>query len=363
MMKHIKTYLARLAPLFLVLAVQPILTGCAELTSLQFLTTVTPSPTPIPTLTATAPSTPTLPATATPTSTPTPSPTPTPAIVIHKPPKPRDLAEPEPTPIGDLVASTKHVDFYAQPNNFWAQQIEDIGPAIEAELRRVAERLQADLPEHRLRVSLQDPSSSPLVRGMNCPARGLYYGHTESGSLTIIFADQNTRREQVMAVVAHEFAHHMTFEKLGNGGDIILSEGLANWASLDTWTLWQGWSHFDAAVRDYRRRDLYLPLEETLTFDPSTGRELGLSDCFALRDLRYNEWASFVDYLIGHYGFETIVELWQAAPDDQQYLRRGRAPTVEYESVLGKNLQQLEQDWLAALGNQMQQAALRSSIP
>ncbi|MFQ5854676.1 MAG: hypothetical protein ACE5LU_03390 [Anaerolineae bacterium] len=323
--------------------VQLVLAGCTTLSNLPHFPTPTPTSTPQP-----AP-TPTPLPTATPTATPTPMPTPTPAVVVLKTPVPRDLTAPEPTPAGDLIAYTQHLDFYAQQEDYWAQRIGDLGPAIEGELRRVAGRLQTDLPDGRIAISIQDPSTSPHVRGMSCPARGLYYGETDGSPLLAIFADESTSRVQVLAVAAHELAHHLTFAKFGEGGDVLLSEGLANWASRDTWSLWQGWPSFDAAVRDSRLRGTYLPLEETLSFDPNMARQLGLSDCFALRDLRYNEWSSLVDYLISRYGLELIAELWQATPDDRRFSPRDHVPTVDYAGVLGRTLQQLEQDWLESL--------------
>ncbi|MFQ5596154.1 MAG: hypothetical protein ACE5HA_18585, partial [Anaerolineae bacterium] len=304
----------RPALLATILVVQLFLAGCTTLPNLPLL--------PTPTATATATPAPT----ATATATRTPIPTPTPAIVILKTPGPRDRTAPEPTPAGDLIAYSDHLDFYAEADNYWAQRIDDIGPAIEGELLRVAGRLQADLPESRIPVSIQSPSTSPLVRGMDCPARGLYYGPTSGTPLLIIFADESTSRVQVLAVAAHELAHHMTETKFGDGGDVLLSEGLANWASRDTWSAWQGWPSFDAAVREYRRLNIYLPLDQTLNFDPGVAGELGLGDCFALRDLRYNEWSSFVDYLINRYGFEIIDELWQASLEEERPSGRGRLP-------------------------------------
>lgn len=335
--------------LILLLAVQVLflilVAGCVGWPALSLPPTLTPSVTPQPTSTPTPSPT----ATATPTATPSPTPTPGPAVVILKTPLPRDLTRPEPTPAGDLIAYTRHLDFYVPADNVWAQRIAEIGPAIEGELWAIADRLQMDIPEERVAISIQDPSTSPHVRGMNCPARGLYYGRTELGVLIAIFADENTSQVQVLAVAAHELAHHLIFAKLGDGGDILLSEGLANWASRDTWARWQGWSSFAAAVLDYRQQGIYLPLEETLIFDPRLGRRLGLDDCFALRDLRYNEWSAFVEYLINRYGLEVVAELWQTAPGDQQFSRQGHAPTVDYTGVLGKDLRQLEQEWLASL--------------
>lgn len=307
----------------------------------------TPSPTRQPP-TATRTAVPTSTATPPPTATPTRTPTPTPDLVVLRTPRP---AEPgEPRPAGSLIAYTSHLRFFAEPDNYWGQQVADIGPAMEAELEKIAARLHTTAPDRRLRVSLQNPDTSPLVRGMQCPARGLYYGQSPgSEALMIIFADETISRMQLMAVAAHEIAHHLTFRRFGSGGDILLSEGLANWASADAWAQWQGWPSFDDAVRSYRRNAMYLPLEETLSFDASVADELGLQDCFGLRDLRYNEWTSFVDFLIGRYGFETIDELWRASPEDRQFSAERMAPTVDYRAVLDKTLEELEREWLETL--------------
>jgi hypothetical protein len=266
--------------------------------------------------------------------------------VVLKTPRPVDPDEGKPRPAGNLIAYTDHLEFYAEPDNYWGQRIRDVGPAMETELQKVAQRLHTTTPATRLRVSIQDPDTSPHVRGMHCPARGLYYSQSGTEPLSIIFADATVGRIQVLAVAAHEMAHHLTFRKFGTGGDIILSEGLANWASADAWSRWQGWPSFSAAVRSYRLNNVYLPLEKTLAFDPGMAKELDLQDCFGLRDLRYNEWTSFVDFLVSHYGFETLGELWQTGPEDGQFSTDRRAPIADYHDVLGKSLAELEQDWL-----------------
>ncbi len=261
-------------------------------------------------------------------------------------PAPPGTPAPEPTPAGRLIAYTEHLDFYAEPGSYWAARIGEVAGIIEGDYRRIARRLQAKLPGRRVKVAFQDPSTSPLVRGMNCPARGLYYGETESGPLLVIFADETTSKVQVLAVAAHELAHHLTFHKFGPGGDIILSEGLANWAIPRRWSAWQGWPSFDAAVLAYRRSGRYMPLTQTLIFNPRQTQELGLSNCFALRDLRYNEWASFVGYLIQRYGMGAIARLWKTVPQDHPTRPGEPVPTADYRRVLGKSLQELERDWL-----------------
>jgi len=267
-------------------------------------------------------------------------------VVVLRTPAPPGTPAPEPTPAGRLIAYTEHLDFYAEPGSYWAARIGQVAGIIEGDYRRIAQRLQTRVPGQRIKIAFQDPSTSPPVRGMNCPARGLYYGETESGPLLVIFADETTSRVQVLAVAAHELAHHLTFHKFGPGGDIILSEGLANWATRERWSVWHGWPSFDAAVLAYRRNGRYMPLAQTLIFDPHQMQELGLNDCFALRDLRYNEWASFVDFLIQRYGLEVIARLWKTAPQSDPPPPGSPVPTASYRRVLGKSLQELEQDWL-----------------
>ncbi len=298
--------------------------------------------------------TPTATITPSPTSTATSTPTPTPAVRLLYPPPTVAPDNPEPTPAGALIAQSEHLAFYMEPDNYWAQHIIPIGTLIEEELQKMARLLQTRIPTDRVVISIQDPSTSPLVRGMQCPARGLYYADTLQGPMAVIFADENTSRIQVVAVAAHELAHHLIFHKFGpEGGDTLLNEGLANWLSRDTWSKWQGWRSFDVAVRHYRQLGIYLPLEETLYFDPQVGERLGLEDCFSLRDLRYNEWASFTSYLIDQYGLEIMTELWKTRqdPPPARHLDRRRHPiaTVDYERILGKPLSALEQEWLASL--------------
>jgi hypothetical protein len=324
-----------------------LLTGCvgveAPLASL-------PKPAVTPTFTATSTPepavTPTATATTTPAPTATPSATPTPRVVVLRTPAPPGTPAPEPTPAGRRIAYTDHLDFYAEPGSYWAARIGEVAGIIEGDYWQIARRLQTTIPKERVLVSFQDPSTSPLVRGMNCPARGLYYGETENGPLMTIFAAEDTSLAQVLAVAAHELAHHLTFHKWGPGGDIILSEGLANWATRERWSAWQGWPSFDDAVRAYRRQGIYMPLAQTLIFDPRQTQELGLEDCFALRDLRYTEWASLVGFLIERHGLEVITELWKTAPENTHPSPGDPVPTVDYRRVLGKDLAELEREWL-----------------
>ena len=96
-----------------------------------------------------------------------------------------------------------------------------------------------------------------------------------------------------------------------------------------------------------------MPLDETLFFDPEKTAQLGLEDCFTLRDVRYNQWASFIDYLIRKYDLAIIEDLWKAMPHDRRPFRPNRGsrtvPTVDYAGVLGKSFQQLEIEWLESL--------------
>ena len=329
--------------LWLLLAFSLLLTGCV---GIEAPLLPLPAPAATPTSTATPIPQPTAPPTATPSPTVTPSATPTPRVVVLRTPAPPGTPAPEPTAAGRLIAYTDHLDFYAEPGSYWAARIPQVAGIIETDYWEIARRLQTTLPEERVQVSFQDPSTSPLVRGMQCPARGLYYGETENGPLMTIFADENTSLVQVLAVAAHELAHHLTSYKWGPGGDIILSEGLANWATRERWSAWQGWPSFDDAVRAYRRNGIYMPLTQTLIFDPRQTQELGLRDCFALRDLRYSEWASFVGFLIDRYGMEVITELWEAAPENAHPSPGSPVPTVDYRRVLGRDLEDLEREWL-----------------
>jgi hypothetical protein len=164
---------------------------------------------------------------------------------------------------------------------------------------------------------------------------------TEDGHLVIfLFADEQTDEVQREAVVAHEIAHQVIFSKLGPGGDTILNEGLANWAIPELWREWQEAPSYDSFVLDSISKGSYVPLTESVRRNFATP-EPG-ENCFETRDQLYNEWASFSDFLIRNYGWNSIRRFWS------QRVERGEE--WDYRVGFGKSLAELEQEWLTQLG-------------
>lgn len=279
--------------------------------------------------------------TAPPTATPSPPPTATPAPTWTPRPLPGRLATPEAVADADLIQRTRILDIYADPDiapalRDWleaeGQHFDEIGATIE---RRLQVRLQ-----QRIVLLVQPPSEGRAIR-QNCPARGAAT-RLEDGTLFIwLFADSETALAQREAVVAHEIAHQAIRTKLGEGGDTILNEGLANWAIPAYWRDWQAAPSFDAFVIESIADGRFVPLTETVERNlatPTPGE-----DCFDTRDQIYNEWASFVDYLLREYGWRAVERFWQQG--------NGRMrDDYDYRIGFGKPLAELEREWLAQLG-------------
>ena len=176
----------------------------------------------------------------------------------------------------------------------------------------------------------------------NCAPRGTSY-HEEQ-PIILIYADQDTSKEQILAVLAHELGHifaHQTYENLN---DVALNEGIATWAAKDYWEAWKG-IDFDDSVRSYIADKIYLPLSQN--YDLSRAYE-DTEDCLTNRDILLTELAFFLDYLIEKYGFEKLSSLFDiqqpAFVNDQRIIYQ-----PGYGDVYGAELNQLEYDWLRSL--------------
>lgn len=281
-------------------------------------------------------------ATARSTATATPSPTPVPTRVPTRTPAPLPTLRAAPTAVedADLLFQTRALDVYAG---------DEIDPALRASLPDQAQRFDqiTEDVERRLGTRLtrrvvllvQPPEAGRAVRA-NCPARGAAT-RTDDGHLLIyLFADSETSTAQKEAVIAHEVAHQAVYTKLGHGGDTVLNEGLANWAIPEPWREWQEAPSFDSFVLESIAQGAYVPLTESITRNfehPAPGE-----DCFETRDQLYNQWASFADFLIRHYGWSAIRNFWQ------QPVERGEE--FDYRVGFGKTLAELEREWLVQLG-------------
>jgi hypothetical protein len=291
--------------------------------------------------------------TATPTSVPippvTPAPDPLPTTVYRQPSYLAKIIDqvfgnsnrlPNPDQVmadGQKVAESVHLEFYMEKNYapvdiaWWQQQAEQI-------YGDVSERTDTSIST-KIIVAFLKPHTG------NCAPRGITYREQEP--MILIFADQETSREQVLATFAHELGHAFLHQKFEGSGDTALNEGLATWAAGNYWQTWKGAS-FDENVRLYINNGTYLPLFQN--YDLSQVYE-DTPGCLNRRDTLLTELASFMEYLIRTYGIDKMDELFnvqQPELAESQYI----IYPPDYKGVYGFEFNQLEAAWVISLYGQ-----------
>jgi hypothetical protein len=251
--------------------------------------------------------------------------------------EPLDL-DAEGVPEQQQVAETEHFQIYA-PSGDLPAAVPDLPERAEQILDDVSARL-GPLGEKRggIRITFRPPSDMP------CPPRGLA---SPQPPRIIIFADDETSRDQILGVLAHELGHVVImnrFEDIPSS----LNEGLATWASARHFNAWLGNASLDAAVRSYVEDSTYLPLHENYYLtNIYPGEEEGTSEgCIDRREILYIEWASFLDTLIRQEGTEKLEKLIETVPDGQRTDDGFIIRPADFEAVYGSSLNQLEAAWL-----------------
>ncbi len=204
----------------------------------------------------------------------------------------------------------------------------------------VADRLGATVSSP-IQLGFAEPA------GSRCAVRGLTVYITPT---ITIFANTGTDPRQVWGVLAHEVGHAVHFQGFPDGpkGDTVITEGLATWAAGKYWEEWQGGSP-DANVRAFRQAGTLMPLYEAVAALQDAGVSVTSPQGVCMRDIAYNEWGSFVGYLIGQGGMAKLRALWESAPPPTGNPADLAKPTLDYQGIYGLKLDQLEQAWLAAL--------------
>ena len=222
---------------------------------------------------------------------------------------------------GELVGQTERLDFYVGKNSFSAAQVAELAPRIEQVLWKAEQHFGTTLKQ---RVSIGFYRLPP-ERGV----RGMAYTADQRAELYYRPGEDTSR---ALTIAAHELGHHLEAQRYGEDvqrrADTILHEGLATWIAADRWL-----PMCEAATWRQRARQLHnagVPLR-LLTAERSGA------------DNAYELWASFVDFLAERYGWEKLDALYASG--------RGRAPgSANYQKVVGKNLDELADEWREWVG-------------
>lgn len=215
-------------------------------------------------------------------------------------------------------------------NTFPYITLETVGDAAKGVWQTVSRRLGVSV-DMNIQIVIKKPQRTP------CPLRGL--ASPISGEITL-YLDQSVSAEQVLALLAHEFAHVLVYQGLGVAtSDFGLSEGLATWAAGDYWSGWQKSSSLDTSVKRYLKNGNFLTISKNIDFSGAYEPTAAIN-CVVRRDILYTEWASFIGYLLETYGRKRLLQLIKTSPT----VEKPRAPN--YLGVYGYSLEQLENAWL-----------------
>lgn len=278
-----------------------------------------PAPTrPLATRTATPPPPtppPGAPATATSTAV-APSPTPGPPPLLG--------GEPAPGLAGELAMQTYSLDLYRVEGGLTAAEAQALGmPAEESVI--AGSQIVGGFLTGRVAIGFEPPQTGP------CALRGI----TLSNQRTIrLFYAPGTDQARVRGILAHELFHQLQHDYYGETdhrkADVILLEGMAVWGTAAYFPGADGRPLYQERVRQAIADGTLLPLTTSLEADCRT----------TTRNNIYNQWASFVEFLVGTYGREKLDAAYRSST--------GRpAGSSDYRGVFGKPLAELEQDWIA----------------
>ena len=255
-----------------------------------------------------------------PTPRPTPSPTPSPG------PPPLLGGAPAPRLDGELAMRSYSVDFYRLKGGLEARVIQALALPVESAIITASNELGAPLVG-RVSVRFEPPQSGP------CAIRGL----TLSNERTIrLYYAPGSDPQRIINILAHEFFHQLQRDYYGEmahrRSDVILLEGMATWGSRAYFREPDGRFSYQVRVEEALRDGTLLPLTTSLERDCRTTTRVNI----------YNEWASFVEFLLARYERPKFDAVYRESS--------GRAAgSANYRGVYGKPLAELEREWRAWL--------------
>lgn len=236
---------------------------------------------------------------------------------------------------GQRQAENEYFDLYSE-NDYLPVDIQWWQKESEQVYEYVSKRLDATVTE-KVIVIFVPPNSG------NCAPRGTTFH--EQQPIIAIFADKDTSKEQILAVLAHELGHVFIHQKYENLSDVALNEGMATWAAGNYWKGWKGLD-FNSGVIALVNDKTYLPLSQN--FDMSKAYDSDSPDCIIHRDILLTELASFLDYLIQNYGLEKLATLFDVRQPELTDNQRIIYPP-NFKDVYGLEFNQLEYEWLKTL--------------
>jgi hypothetical protein len=251
------------------------------------------------------------------TATPVPTVTPTPG------PPPLLGGEPAPRLSGEMVMRTYSIDFYRLKGAIDAEVIRAMALEVENTITNGMGEIGAGLTG-RVSVRFEPPQTGP------CAIRGL----TLSNERTIrLFYAPGTDVKRIIAILAHEFFHQLQHDYYGETfhrrSDRILLEGMATWGSRNYFREPDGSYSYRARVMEALRTNTLLPLTTSLDRDCRT----------TTRNNIYNQWASFVEFLLAEYGREKLNAVYKDSTGRE-------AGSANYRGIYGKSLEALEREWV-----------------
>ena len=243
------------------------------------------------------------------------------------------------------AGESEHFTFYVE-RGAEAPPMDELGPTAEEIFSYVSRRLAAPYDGSIVVLFRPPPRTACRPRGMAITEPP---GEQHDVPLVYIFAGDDTGRDQIMGVLAHEVAHilHARALEQGLSRHAPLNEGFAHWLSTDYVTAWYNTPSYNALVRRYLEAGTYLSLHENYQ-SPYPSPESGDDNCLQRRDQLYTEWASFIGFLIDSYGMEQFLAL-MAGPEIEQTQVPPIIYPPDYEGVYGLALNQLEVAWLRRL--------------
>jgi hypothetical protein len=237
--------------------------------------------------------------------------------------------EPAPVLRGEMPMRTYSLDFYRLQGGLEAEVIRAMAMDVEASIEVGSAEIASGLTG-RVSIRFEPPQSG------ECAIRGL----TLSNQRTIrLFYAPGSNPKNIVRILAHELFHQLQHDYYGETdhrkADNMLLEGMATWGSRSYNLNEAGVPIYHADVKRVQAEGELLPLTTNLVADCRTTTRVNI----------YNQWASFVEFLLKEHGRESFDALYRSSSSRE-------AGSADYRGVYGKTLSQLDAEWQAWLSQQ-----------